>query len=184
MRGQTTCASGCAMPSWTRSRASGARWATPLVARSTRGWTGTSTPLPSSARSALDTWLASLHDAADVVARLDEAFHLALGAPRAAARWPGHKALVATLGEAPPVVATRFGVPVFDVLATWAATKEPPMREIVAAAIRSRKLAGRFGPEVARVEAALRASEPAPRNPDHDVGPTRDRSKNRRRGRR
>ena len=132
----------------------------------------------------LDTWLTALHDATAVVSRFDEAFQLALSAPRAAARWPGHKALVTALSEATPLVGMRFGVPVFDMLAQWAKTQDPPMREVISTAVRSRKLGGRFAAEVSRVEAALRATEPAPRNPDHDVGPTRDRSKNRRRGRR
>lgn len=133
---------------------------------------------------AADPWLPAIDDAAGVVARLDEAFHLALDAPRSAARWPGHKALVAALAEAPPAIAVRLGVPVFDLLATWAEVKDPAMREVVTTAVRSRKLAGRFAAEVARVEAAFKASAPPVRNPDHDVGPTRDRSKNRRRGRR
>jgi hypothetical protein len=131
-----------------------------------------------------ETWLGTLHDATLVVARLDEAFLLARDAPRAAARWPGHKALVQTLTETPALVAARLGVPVFDLLVRWAATLDPALREAVATVLRSRKLAGRFGPELARLDAALKASLPAPRNPDHDHGPSRDRSKNRRRGRR
>jgi hypothetical protein len=131
-----------------------------------------------------DTWQGSLHDATAVVARLDEAFLLARDAPRAAARWPGHKALIETLAEAPSRVAARFGVPVFDMLVRWSTTNDPVLREGIAAILRSRKLASRFGPEMARLDAALKATTPAPRNPDHDFGPSRDRSKNRRRGRR
>jgi hypothetical protein len=131
-----------------------------------------------------ETWLGSLHDAGAVVARLDEAFLLARDAPRSAARWPGHKALVEALADTPARVAARFGVPVFDMLGRWATTQDPALREGVAAVLRSRKLAGRFGPELARLGAALQAALPAPRNPDHDHGPSRDRSKNRRRGRR
>lgn len=131
-----------------------------------------------------DTWQGSLHDATAVVARLDEAFLLARDAPRAAARWPGHKALIETLAEAPSRVAARFGVPVFDMLVRWSTTKDPVLREGIAATLRSRKLASRFGPEMARLDAALKATTPAPRNPDHDFGPSRDRSKDRRRGRR
>jgi hypothetical protein len=131
-----------------------------------------------------DTWLGTLHDAAGVVARLDEALVLARDAPRAAARWPGHKALMETLAEIPTLVAARFGVPVFDLLVRWATTQDPVLREAVGAVLHSRKLAGRFGPELSRLDAALKASLPAPRNPDHDHGPSRDRSKNRRRGRR
>jgi hypothetical protein len=131
-----------------------------------------------------DTWQGSLHDATAVVARLDEAFLLAREAPRAAARWPGHKALIETLAEAPARVAARFGVPVFDMLVRWSTTKDPVLREGIAAILRSRKLASRFGPDMARLDAALKATTPAPRNHDHDFGPSRDRSKNRRRGRR
>ena len=131
-----------------------------------------------------DTWLGTLHDAAAVVARLDEAFLLARDAPRSAARWPGHKALMETLTQIPALVAARFGVPVFDLLVRWAPTQDPALRESVGAVLRSRKLAARFGPELARLDAALKASLPAPRNPDHDHGPSRDRSKNRRRARR
>jgi hypothetical protein len=131
-----------------------------------------------------EEWLSSLREAQPVVERLDEAFALVQDAPRAAARWPGHKALLDALATAPAAIAGRLGVPILDMLIRWAAAKDPALREIVASAIRSRRLAGRLGPEVQRVEAALLASKAAPRNPDHDHGPSRDRSKNRRRGRR
>lgn len=133
---------------------------------------------------ASDAWLAALTDAAPAVARLDDAFTLARDAPRAAARWPGHKALLEALAATPPALATRFGVPVFDLLERWAATQDPPLQQALSTALASKKLAGRFAPEVARVHSAVLAHRPAPRNPDHDVGPTRDRSHNRRRGRR
>jgi hypothetical protein len=131
-----------------------------------------------------DTWQGSLHDATAVVARLDEAFLLLRDSPRSAARWPGHKALLETLADAPSHVAARFGVPIFDMLVRWSATKDPVLREGIGTILRSRKLASRFGPEMARLDAALKATTPAPRNPDHDFGPSRDRSKNRRKGRR
>jgi len=131
-----------------------------------------------------DPWLAALHEAAPVVERLDEAFVLVRDAPRAAARWPGHKALLEALAAAPAPIAARFGVPVFDLLERWAATRDPALQEALAATLDSRRLAGRFGAEIGRVRAAVAAHRPAPRNPDHDVGPTRDRSKARRRDRR
>ena len=85
-------------------------------------------------------------------------------------------------GTAPALLAARFGyVPVFDMLVRWSAVADPVLREVVESALSSRKLAARFGIDVARVRQALSASTPAPRNPDHDVGPTRDRSKSRRR---
>jgi hypothetical protein len=131
-----------------------------------------------------DAWLSALHDADPVIERLDEAFALARDAPRAAARWPGHKALVDAIASAPTPIAARFGMPVFDLLERWAATQDPALQEALAATLRSKRLAGRFGTEIDRVRAAVIAHRPAPRNPDHDVGPTRDRSKNRRRARR
>jgi len=131
-----------------------------------------------------EDWLSSIREAQPVVERLDEAFVLVRDAPRAAARWPGHKALLEALAKAPAAVAARLGVPIFDMLVRWAQTRDPALREVVSSAIGSKRLAGRLGPEVRRVEAALQASKAAPRNPDHDHGPSRDRSKNRRRGRR
>jgi hypothetical protein len=128
-----------------------------------------------------EPWLSSLHDAAGLVARFGDAFILLREAPRAAARWPGHKALLEALSASLPAAATRFGVPVFDMLVGWSEAKDPVLRDLVARAIASPKLASRFGAEVGRIRRALAATEPAPRNPDHDVGPTRDRSKNRRR---
>jgi hypothetical protein len=130
---------------------------------------------------ALDPWLGTLHDPSPVVARFDEAFALLQAAPRSAARWPGHKELLLALERATPGVALRFGVPIFDMLARWSATPDPTLREAIAAMSSSRKLTGRHGPELDRVRRALEATRPAPRNPDHDVGPTRDRSRNRRR---
>jgi hypothetical protein len=131
-----------------------------------------------------EPWLASLNDAAPVLERLDEAFVLARDAPRAAARYPGHKALLEALRETPPRLAMRFGVPVFDLVAKWASVKDPVLRAIVAEVASDGKLAGRFRSELERVRRALADTEPALRNPDHDHGPSRDRSGARARGRR
>lgn len=128
-----------------------------------------------------EAWLSTLHDVQGVLDRLDEAFVLARDAPRAAARWPGHKALVETLGTGPGLVASRFGVPVFDLLVRWAAVQDPALRGAIEQTLRFKSLAGRFAPEVTRVRDALEASLPPARNPDHDVGPTRNRSKSRKR---
>lgn len=130
---------------------------------------------------AAEPWLSTLREAPNVVARFEDAFTLLRDAPRAAARWPGHKALLEALGESLPAVAVRFGVPVFDMLARWTKAKDPVLRDLVARIVSAQKLAGKFGAEVERVRRALDSSAPAPRNPDHDVGPTRNRSKSRRR---
>jgi hypothetical protein len=123
-----------------------------------------------------DVWLTQLHAAEPVVARLDDAFVLARDAPRAAARYPGRKALVDALGSVPPLIASRFGVPIFDMLARWAKVADPELRAVVLGHLASRKLASRHGRELERVRQALIASEPPVRNPDHDHGPSRDRS--------
>jgi len=128
-----------------------------------------------------DAWLGAVRDASEVVSRLEEAFVLARDAPRAAARWPGHKALVTALGTGPGLVAASLGVPIFDMLERWSNTSDPVLREAIRRAVDTRKVAARFSSEVDRVGKALDASRPAPRNPDHDVGSTRDRSHSRRR---
>jgi hypothetical protein len=131
-----------------------------------------------------DVWLTTLHDAGPVVERMDDAFGLLRDAPRSAARYPGHKALVAALERVPSLVASRFGVPVFDMLVRWAEAKDPTLRAIVEASLGARDLTGRFAPEVERVRGALIGSRAPARNPDHDFGPSRDRSKNRRKNKR
>jgi hypothetical protein len=120
-------------------------------------------------------WLGALASPDAALARLDEAFTLASDAPRAAARYPGHKALLEALARTPARLAVPFGVPVFDVLVRWAATKDPVMREVPEAVLRDAKLGSRFSPEMTRLRAALEASTPPPRNPDHYFGPTRRR---------
>jgi hypothetical protein len=128
---------------------------------------------------AYPSWLGAIKDIAPVLGRLDEAFLLAKDAPRAAARYPGHKALMVALTETPGVLATRFGVPLFDLLVRWAATDHPVMRTVPTAVLENARLGSRFSPEIARLRAALAASLPPPRNPDHDFGPTRKRGSKR-----
>lgn len=124
-------------------------------------------------------WLPAISDRDAVLDRLDEAYRLARDAPRSAARYPGRKALVDALGVAPAAIAARFGVPMFDRLASWAATEAPELRAAIEATLRSNKLAGRYAPEIARVRAALDASVPPPRDPTILVHGTRGRGKKR-----
>ncbi len=63
------------------------------------GYFHASTVLRAMAR---EPWLPKLHEADPVIQRLDEAFALARDAPRAAARYPGHKALLEALLGVPP----------------------------------------------------------------------------------
>jgi hypothetical protein len=129
-----------------------------------------------------ESWLSALRDADAAVARLDDAFRLLREAPRAAARYPGHKALLEALEEAPGALAMRFGMPVVDMIVRWAGAADPVLRELVEKAIARRKLTARFSADLDRVRGALASSAPPVRNPDHDHGPTRNRSKGRRRG--
>lgn len=124
-----------------------------------------------------DGWLTRLTRADDAIARMDEAYMLARDAPRAAARYPGHKSLVETLATTPRALAGRFGVPVFDMLVRWTATKEPFLRDAIEKNLTGSRMAGRFATEAARVRAALVETTAAPRNPDHYFGPTRGRGK-------
>jgi hypothetical protein len=124
-------------------------------------------------------WLARIAHADTVVARLDEAFVLAKDAPRAAARYPGFKALLDALAKAPAEAAARFGVPVFDLMERWSATKDPVLRELVTKNAGAAKLAGRYADQVARVKAALTSTEAPRRDPRTYVGPTRGRGRKR-----
>lgn len=124
-------------------------------------------------------FLPVIDDAAAAIARLDEAYALAKNAPRSAARYPGFKALVDALGTAPAVLATRFGVPVFDRLAVWSNTEMKELRGAIETAIRSPKLTSRYAQEVKRVQAALDASVPPPRDPTLAVKGMRGRGKKR-----
>jgi hypothetical protein len=122
-------------------------------------------------------WLSQLKEPTALLARLDEAFVLARDAPRAAWRYPGHKQLVEQLEKAPSPIAARFGMPLFDLLVSWSAVKEPALRELIVRSVS--KLASRYNADVARVKQAIADTTPAPRNPDHYVGPTRGRGKKR-----
>ncbi len=122
-------------------------------------------------------FLSRCTSAAEVCSRLDESFKLAENAPRAAARYPGYKALLEDLASAPAIVAQHFGVPVFDEIERWAATKHPVLREVVEKNVASKQLQGRYSEELDRVQRALNASKPARRDPTTYVGPTRGRGR-------
>jgi hypothetical protein len=124
-----------------------------------------------------NAWLGAIHETEPVLERLDQAFLLVKNAPRAAARYPGHKALLEALLKTPRQIAVRFGVPLFDLLVRWSATSDPVLRTIPAAVLDDAKLVSRFHREVAQLRTSLDASLPPPRNPDHYFGPTRRRGK-------
>ncbi len=107
---------------------------------------------------------------------LDQAFALAKNAERAAARYPGFKALLEVLAKTPAIVASRFGVPAFARLEVWATTKDPVLREIVEKNLHG-KSAHRFAEAAAKVKAVLERTTPERRDPKTYVGPTRGRGR-------
>lgn len=122
-------------------------------------------------------WLSQLNDGALVATRLAEAFRLLDDAPRTASRYPGYKALVDAIAVAPRALAARFGVIIFDTLATLAVTKDPHLRELIGKSVSDRALQGRFADDVRRVNAAIAAATPAPRDPSRIVKGMRRRGK-------
>jgi hypothetical protein len=131
-----------------------------------------------------ERWLGALDAAGPALDRLDDAFLLARDAPRAAARYPGRKELVEALRKTPRALALRFGAQAFDRILSWPSTEDPALLTVLPELLRDKRLAARFAPDLDRIRRALEAAKKPARNPDHDVGPTRDRSRSRRTGRR
>lgn len=122
-------------------------------------------------------FLAQIKDEGAVLARLDEAFSLAKNAARSTSRYPGRKALIDALSVAPIAFAGRFGVPVFDVLEKWSNSEDPELRGAIEAVIRTQKLITRYAPAIKRVQAALAAALPPPRDPTLAIQGMRGRGK-------
>lgn len=110
-------------------------------------------------------WLGSAHDTDALLARVDEAFQLARDASRAAARYPGYKALLDALYVAPALVALRVGPRAFSVFHPWVKTNEPSLREVVTRIVDHPKIAVRFPDEAAQLRAALEGTATPPRDP-------------------
>ena len=124
---------------------------------------------------AMQEWLTATHDAAAVAELLAKAFALLDNAPRSAARYPGHKALVEAMRDTPEPVAVRFGAPVFDTLASFAKSKDPHLRELIVAATSKKKLEARYSEDVKRVLLAFSSTAKPVRDPRSLPGPTRRR---------
>lgn len=120
-------------------------------------------------------WLTVVHDAAAVTALLTKAFALLEDAPRSAARYPGHKALVEAMRDAPEHLAARFGAPVFDALASFARSKDPHLRTLIVEATSKKKLEARYSEDVRRVLLAFSSTAKPVRDPRSLPGPTRRR---------
>jgi hypothetical protein len=118
---------------------------------------------------------ATLKDAEAVVARLDETFALARDAQSSHFRYPGHKELVSALAKTPGILASRLGVPIFDMLVRWASVKEPILRDAIAKNLTGSRVAGRYASDADRVTRALNGTAPVRRDPTTYFGPTRGR---------
>jgi hypothetical protein len=129
----------------------------------------------------LPPWTTALKEPALVLERLEQALTLALEAPRAASRYPGHKALIEALAHTPGELAFRFGVPIFAWLREKASLKDPVLRETLLRSVARSRLLGRYAEEVNAVRAAFVATTPGPRDPRTYVGPTRGRGAKRKR---
>jgi hypothetical protein len=127
-------------------------------------------------------WLVTLNDGAAVGSLLDQAFDLMREAPRSASRSPGYKDLLEALSFAPADLAHRFGVAILDRLVGWGSTKEPKLRDAIAANLKSTRLVARHGPELEKIRQSLANSAPVRRDPTTYVGPTRARGKKGSRG--
>lgn len=126
-------------------------------------------------------FLARLSEADAVAELLTAAFELAAGAPRAAARYPGYKALLDALAASIEPLALKLGAPIFDAVAAFAKTSDPHLRELVRTAAAAKKLRARFPEEVRRVEQAFVGTDKPLRDPRGAIGPTRRRGGGRRR---
>ena len=126
-------------------------------------------------------WLPQIADAAPVVDALVRAFDLLDEAPRAAARWPGYKALVGSIEKSIAPLALRFGEPVFAAAAGFARSRDPHLREMIVRALDDKKLRSRYPTELSRALAALDAAKKPLRDPRNAARPSRKRGGGRRR---
>lgn len=110
---------------------------------------------------------------------LDAAYQLAHDAPRAAFRYPGHKALVDALTKVPKELARRFGLPVFDLLEVWAAKSRPELRDPILANLTDPGMKKPFADSIDRIKKALDDSKGPPRDPTRIVQGMRGRGKKR-----
>jgi hypothetical protein len=122
-------------------------------------------------------FLDAIKDADTAIANLDACFQLALKAPRSAERYPGYKSMIDCLAVVPGLLAVRFGAPMFDVMESWCKAKEPMLRNAILASLKSDRIRSRFADDVRRIEAAIKSSEPKPRDPTQIVQGMRRRGK-------
>jgi hypothetical protein len=126
------------------------------------------------------TFLPRIEDADAIVHVLRKALDLANAAPRAAARYPGYKALVVAIEQAIVPLAIRFGEPVLAVVGGFR-SEDPHLRATLERALADKKVRARFPEDHARALAGIRAQTKAPRDPRSAPRPTRKRGGGQRR---
>ena len=119
--------------------------------------------------------------AAPVVDRLQECFSLLEAAPRSHERTQGYRALVRVIGQAPAAIGRKFPAEIAQWLGSSAHTHCPELREAIEDALVAMRGAGVRASDIADAQRAFDASEPTPRDPRDNVGPTRSRGKKARR---
>jgi len=125
-------------------------------------------------------WLDRSKSPSAVLGRLEEAFELAEGAPRADQRSQGYRLLVKSLAEAPARVIDRFPTATLAWLEGKAATSDVALRGALTDLLAAARSRGHGAGALEKVEQALSASAPPRRDPKTYVGPTRKRGSRRR----
>ena len=126
------------------------------------------------------SWLDRMKSPTALLARFDEAFSLAEGAPRSDQRSQGFRTLVKTLAESPAVVMARFPVETIVWLESRAATANVDLRGAVDDLVQRARARGHGIGELEGVEQQLDAGAKPRRDPKTYVGPTRKRGARRR----
>jgi len=122
-------------------------------------------------------WQAAITDDDEAVLRVHEAFDLLKTAQRAAARYPGHKALVEALVRTVPQLVLRFGPGILRELELRAASKDPDIRAIVEKVIAGTHIRSRFPEDHAAISKVLGNMAPKARDPGKELRPTRKRGR-------
>jgi len=120
-------------------------------------------------------WLARVEDGARVASIVTRAFALLDASPRAAARYPGYKALVESLERSIAPLALKFGEPVIEAAAAFAKSADPHFRELAERALANKKLRARFPDEIRRASGEVASAKKPPRDPRSLPRPTRRR---------
>jgi hypothetical protein len=125
-------------------------------------------------------WLDRPKSAPAAMSRLEEAFALAEGAPRADQRSQGYRLVVKSLAEVPGRLLDRFPAPMLAWLESKAATRDVTLRAAMGDVLQKARSRGHGPGSLEKAEQAHAASAPPRRDPKTYVGPTRKRGARRR----